>query len=268
MNPLDIIQRTPKTNCGECGYAACLAFAANVARSGEDPRKCPYINLDGLDLNNRQGTSLDKLGEKHDLDLIRRLREKIADVDFARRASTLGIAPPDPASGVLSFTYLGRHVLLGKNTLLIDDREPEDPRDQILLYNYIHFGGGTPASGNWIGLESLPNSISKVKTLATYCEERLAQIFTGMQRDALIALCQQIGGKPVSGSSADVALSIPVLPRLPQQLLFWDEDPQDGFPAKVKILYDANVLDYLDLESLVFSSERMADRLLLFSAAP
>ena len=34
MNPLEIVQRTPKTNCGECGYPACLAFAANVAAAG------------------------------------------------------------------------------------------------------------------------------------------------------------------------------------------------------------------------------------------
>ncbi len=50
-----------------------------------------------------------------------------------------------------------------------------------------------------------------------------------------------------------------VLPQIPQQILFWDEDREDGFEAKVKILYPANVLDYLDLESLVFTSERMAE---------
>ena len=27
MNPLEILQRTPKTNCGECGQPTCLAFA-------------------------------------------------------------------------------------------------------------------------------------------------------------------------------------------------------------------------------------------------
>lgn len=28
MNPFEIVRRTPKTNCGQCGHAACLAFAA------------------------------------------------------------------------------------------------------------------------------------------------------------------------------------------------------------------------------------------------
>ncbi|MFH1217499.1 MAG: DUF3786 domain-containing protein [Pseudomonadota bacterium] len=269
MNPLDIIQRTPKTNCGECGYPACLAFAANVARSDEDPRKCPYINLDGLVLANQKAASLDGLKKKHDLDLIRHLQEKISGLDFALTAPALGIPSPSENTDIFSFSYLGQQVRLSKKHILIDGRVPEDPRDQILLYNYIHSGGGNPPSGSWIGLESLPNSISKVKTLATYCEDRLAQTFTGMPGDEIISLCKHIGAEPFLQNSADVALTIPVLPRLPQKLLFWDEEPEDGFPAKVKILYDVNVLDYLDLESLVFSSERMAERILhLFSTSP
>ncbi len=37
---------------------------------------------------------------------------------------------------------------------------------------------------------------------------------------------------------------------------------EDGFEARVKILFDQNVMDFLDLESLVFAAERMADCLL------
>ena len=44
-----------------------------------------------------------------------------------------------------------------------------DPRDQILLYNYVASGGGQAPQGMWVGMESLPNSIAKVRTLAAYC---------------------------------------------------------------------------------------------------
>ena len=47
---------------------------------------------------------------------------------------------------------------------------------------------------------------------------------------------------------------------VPQFLLFWDHEPEDGFPARVKLLFDQHVMDYLDLESLFFSAERLADR--------
>lgn len=263
MNPLEVLKRTPKSNCGECGYPACLAFAANVARSGADPQKCPYINLDGLTFEKQENTSLDKMAEKHDLDLIRHLQDKIRDLDFTAIASPLGLSLAQGEKDVLTFSYLGQLVLLSKSQILINGKEPEDPRDQILLYNYIHSGGADPPCGQWTGLESLPNSISKIKTLATYCENRLAQLFAGQASHAIFALCTQLGGKPAHDSSATAAAVIPVLPHLPQQLLFWDEEPEDGFDARIKILFDKNVLDYLDLESLVFSSERMADRLML-----
>jgi hypothetical protein len=57
-------------------------------------------------------------------------------------------------------------------------------------------------------------------------------------------------------------LIIPVLPLVPQYLLFWEEDQDVGIEAKAKVLFDQNVLDFLDLESLVFSAERFAERLL------
>jgi len=268
MNPLEVLKRTPKSNCGQCGYQACLAFAANVAKSGEDPKKCPYINLDGLPLAEQDSASLDKMAEKHDLDLIRHLQDKIRDLDFTTIASPLGLSLAPGEKDALTFPYLGQHVLLSKSQILINGREPEDPRDQILLYNYVYSSGADPPCGIWTGLESLPNSISKIKTLATYCENRLAQLFAGQPSDTIFSLCAQLGGKSVQNSSTTAAAIIPVLPRLPQQLLFWDEEPEDGFDARIKILFDKNVLDYLDLESLVFSSERMADRLmLLFSQA-
>ena len=43
ITPLDIYRQTPKTNCGDCGHATCLAFAAKV-RAGElEPADCPPL---------------------------------------------------------------------------------------------------------------------------------------------------------------------------------------------------------------------------------
>ena len=162
----------------------------------------------------------------------------------------------------MTFSYLAQEVYLSKEELLINGIEPEDPRDQILLYNYVHFACDSFPTNDWVGLESLPNTISKVKTLATYCEERLAKLYTGQSVETILQYCKILDGKRVSESSATVAAIIPVLPMVPQQFLFWDEEPEDGFEAKVKILFDALVLNRLDVESLVFSSERFADRLI------
>ena len=259
MNPHDILKRVPKTNCGECGYPACLAFAANVAKSGEDPHKCPYIDLTGFAFSQGKNTDLTQLGKEHDLQLIAHLKDKIQQLDFETLTAPLNARCQN---NTLFFPYLGQQVEISKSQLLINHKEPEDPRDQILIYNYIHFGGGEPPSTNWIGLESVPNSISKIRTLATYCEQKIATFFTGKTPAEIETYCQSVTGTITTEGTADIVALIPVLPQIPQQILFWDEDVDDGFESKVKVLYPENVMTYLDLESLVFTSERMAEHLI------
>lgn len=261
MNPLEIVKKTPANNCGKCGYPTCLAFAANVVKSGEDPAKCPYLDASQLNLTPAPGKNLEKLAEERDLELINHLKGKIRGLDLRTIASDLGaVFQADDSS--LNFSYLGQAVRLSSEEITIAGEIPEDHRDQILLYNYIHYRGDSAATGNWIGLESLPNSISKVRTLATYCESPLADLFSSLSPGQIIELAAWVGGSPLDGTTASSAMIINVLPNLPQQVLFWDEEPEDGFEARVKVLFDANVLDYLDIESLVFSAERMADRII------
>jgi hypothetical protein len=269
MNPLDILQRTPKTNCGECGHATCLAFAAAVARAGEEVTLCPYINLEGLELVSSVGKKdMDELAEQvnqqQNLALVKYLQSKISSFDFGAIAGSLGADWSAEQPDFLSFRYLGRELKLGKSNVLLDNDTVVDPRDQILLYNYIHCGGGRKPDGNWVGMESLPNSISKVKTLATYCEEKIAKSFVGKPLSMLLEISQKLDGITGPGDlseSATAAFVIPVLPMIPQFLLFWDEEPDDGFEAKAKVLFDHHVLDFLDIESLLFSAERLAERI-------
>ncbi|MEN8142702.1 MAG: DUF3786 domain-containing protein, partial [Thermodesulfobacteriota bacterium] len=130
-----------------------------------------------------------------------------------------------------------------------------------LLYNYAHSGGGRRPDDEWIGMESMPNSIAKVRTLATYCEAPLTRLFTGRRFRDLADGIARAGGQGIEDETADLALQFQVLPLIPQRVLFWEEEEEEGFEAKVKILYDHNVLDFLDIESLLFSSERLAERL-------
>ena len=272
MNPLDILQRTPKTNCGECGHPTCLAFAAAVSRAGLEITLCPYIDLTGLEINVISSTKdLENLAEEvateHDLSLVQHLREKVSQLNFSAIASALGAKWHKYNPETLRLRYLGQDVVLSKKEILINNDTVADLRDQILLYNYVFSEGGRQPDNTWVGMESLPNSISKVKTLATYCEKRIAEHLSGKPGHILKDIGQQFDGYegPAElSSSATSSLVVPVLPMVPQFLLFWEEEPEDGFAAKAKVLFDHHVLDFLDLESLVFSAERFAERLVLF----
>lgn len=44
LSGLDIYKLLPKTNCKECGFATCLAFAMQLAKKAVAIDKCPYIS--------------------------------------------------------------------------------------------------------------------------------------------------------------------------------------------------------------------------------
>lgn len=268
MQPLEFLKFTPRTNCGECGYPACLAFAAAVTKGGEQPAKCPYVDVAELgdefaatDHGQDGMEGVDKLLDEKDVALVAYLKEKISGIDFSQAAEKIGCTWSGAEKDCLLLQYLGREVELCHNVVTISNQDVEDPRDQILLYNYVDFGGGDAPELEWVGMESLPNSISKVRTLRVYCEERLASFFTGkteLMKTHAPSLGALLDENPEQSCSAAFFLS--VLPRLPMYVLFWDEEKEDNFPAKVKVLFDEKVMDYLDIESLVFACERMAER--------
>lgn len=44
LSGLDIYKLLPKTNCRECGFATCLAFAMQLAKKAASLDKCPYLS--------------------------------------------------------------------------------------------------------------------------------------------------------------------------------------------------------------------------------
>lgn len=65
LSGLDIYKHLPKTNCKECGFPTCLAFAMQLAAKKVDLSKCPYITEEakrGLESASRPPIKLVSLG--------------------------------------------------------------------------------------------------------------------------------------------------------------------------------------------------------------
>ncbi len=247
----DILKQTKRDNCGKCGYPTCMAFAAAVHTGSSSKSACPFI----------EGASDVKKNPLQDPEtaLARQLREKVKNIDLVKRANGLGGSVVDTDHGpALRLIYLGREVFISKERVSSADGSELEPRDQILLYNYLFFGGEGELTGKWVGLESFPNSISKVVTLKRYTEEKIARHFAG-KADEFVARCKEVGGRELEDCQADACVTVTVLPKVPIQLHFWDEDTEDNFPAEVKALFDERALDFLDIESLIFAAERLAE---------
>jgi len=110
-------------------------------------------------------------------------------------------------------------------------------------------------------MESLPNSVSKVKSLKTHCQDKLAEAFSGKMEQLPPAV---VPGDGKFLSAPNGLISRPNSPF--SRSLHCASSGGMRIPAKVssqvKFLFDANVLGVLDLESLLFTCEQLTDRLL------
>lgn len=254
---MKILKKTSMNNCGECGYPTCMAFSVAVATGTSSLLECPNIN----EPENACAATVKETATDSETMLLKELRGKTKGIVLSARADDLG-AKVVQINGLeaLELPYLGDTVRIDARHIETNSGMNVEPRDQILLYNYIFFWGRGSLSGTWVGLESFPNSISKVVTLKKYTEDKLSSHFEN-SAEGLKESIIKIGGKIKRECHADVCATIFVLPKVPIQINFWNADKEDGFPASVKVLFDSRALDFLDIESLIFASERMAETL-------
>jgi hypothetical protein len=265
LTPVHLYKLTPKTNCGECGFPTCLAFATQVIVGQGNLTACPYLPPEALEPFHAQ------LAEQHQAGIgLRResfektlqfLRTEIRKWDFRHIAESLGaVFSARDGEQSMTLTYFEKVVHVTTDEVWAEREEELDPWEKILLYNYV-IGGAVEPSGLWVGMESLPNSVSKIKSLHAHCEEPLARTFAG-RIDQLPAAIAGLGREvSLTNERVDFGAEFQILPRLSVRVLWWDEDPGEDFPVKTKFLFDSRVLQVVDLESLIFACEQLTDRL-------
>jgi hypothetical protein len=262
---LEVLKKLPRTNCGECGQPTCLAFATRVIKEGEDLQQCPYLPPAAAELATevkaQQESGVGRRRESVAISL-EVLQAKVAPLDFAALAAGLGATyGEDEGRPYLALPYFGYCLQIFKDELRYPPGAPVDPWDAILLYNYIASQGDAPPTGTWMAYNSLPNSVSKAKTLARL-EAKLAAHFAGKAATLRDRVAQLGGVLTTVGEDADVQAIFLPLPRMPILLLYWDAEPGEGFEAQARVLFDVTVATYLDLESILFLVEHLLERLM------
>lgn len=265
LTPIHLYKLTPKTNCGECGFAACLAFATQVIVGAGDLDACPYLDREALipfrvqlAEQHRVGIGVKRESFEKTMEF---LREEIKKWNFKNVAPGLGASLISvDGRPALRLLYFGQEITVTYDDIEKISGEALDPWEKILLFNYV-IGGAVEPSGVWVGMESLPNSVSKIKSLKAHCEDRLAEAFTGKMSQLPSAISKWGTELSLTDEKVDFAAEFQILPMLAVRVLWWDEDLAEGFEAKTKFLFDSRVLRTLDLESLLFACEQLTERL-------
>ena len=253
----------PKTNCGDCGFPTCLAFAGMVVSDKHPLSGCPHLSEEVVERCNAELEQqyADGKWTKRDMaeDALIWAKERSASMELKDLPDRIGGTLLETDSGLtLKLDYFNGYVLIDSKDIVHSDGTPVTRWEKVLLYNHMAQGGSKTPTGNWKGFGDFPNTVSKVKTMFGQVEKPLVECFHG-RMDRLRVAAARIGGKEMTGeaNSADVAVYFAALPRLPVLLLFWDEDLSDGFSATARLLFDETATDHLDIESMVFLGERL-----------
>ena len=264
LSVVDLYQKIlPKTNCGDCGHPTCLAFASMVVSEKLPLKRCPHIEAALLA---RAQTELDRQHAdekwtKRDLaaDALQWAKKRAASMTLDDLSGRIGGKLSAKRAGrCLVLPYFNGHILIGAGKITTPDGAELNHWEQVFIYNHMAQGGRALPTGRWKGLEQIPNTISKMKSMKAHVEAPLVSRFAG-KTETLREAAAAIGGIDRSDqfSGTDGAYYFQALPRLPVMLLFWDQDPADGFEAQVKLMFDETIVEHLDVESIMFLSERL-----------
>ena len=253
----------PKTNCGDCGFPACLAFASIVVSEKLPLENCPHIDVGVIENCQKELNEQYASGKwlKRDMakDALEWAKQRSASVKIHELPGRIGGKLSKQGKDIaLELPYFTDSIIITKNGMVRKDGSDLTRWEQVFIYNHMAQGGSKLPSGKWKGLVEFPNTVSKIKSMVQHVEVPLIERFSG-KPDELLASAEQLGGLNMTGEikSADLAILFRPLPRIPVMLMFWDEDKIDSFEAEVKLLFDETIVEHLDIESIMFLSERL-----------
>lgn len=260
----------PRTNCGDCGYSTCMAFAASVVADRHPLAGCPHLSLEILA---RCQPELDEQYARNrwtrrdqQQDALVFARERASKIETGGLPARLGGEPAKGPDGGLEvrLPYWGGKVVITEMGIADADGKELSRLEQTFLYNHVAMGGNRVPTGKWIGFEEIPNTVSKQKSMRSNIIEPLVKAFSG-RLDTLAEKALKAGGENRTGGehNADLAFYFKPLPRVPLMLLFWDAAEDDGMEAAAKILMDETISGHLDIESMLFLCEHLVGLLLM-----
>lgn len=252
-----------KTNCRDCGFPTCLAFASKVVSEKHPLRNCPHIAPDLLarceiELAEQyaQGKWLKRDMAEDALQWARSRAASLAIEDLPARIG--GEFTEINGKTALRLPYFNGHLHIIGTAVSRSDGAELTRYEQVFILNHLAQGGSSLPSGKWKGFIEFPNTVSKAVTMKKAVEDKLIERFSG-KIEELQNRSLALGALPMSANegSADVAVIFTPLPRIPVALMFWQATPGDDFQSQAKLMFDATVVEHLDIESIVFLSERL-----------
>lgn len=165
--------------------------------------------------------------------------------------------------GYLQMTYFGQpfRLVLANGVLekQEDDAWTEDVyfNEAMAVYHLLHYTKDLPTvSGKWVPSSSIDGVVSRNPAVQDPLLGPFEALYAG-RAEELKAACAAAGGTVLD--AGDAAGEFEVFPQVHLRLIFWDQD--EDFPAKVQILADQCVTDFVHYETVGCMIADLLDRL-------
>jgi len=241
--PLEIYALLPKTNCGDCGTATCLAFAAAVLKQEKQAVDCPHLDqatLDRLGGAISRQVNIESIREEQ----LKELKKKIATCDIGSRAGLLG-ATSNRAS--ITITCLGKDFEVSGQGAVASQCHTHAWFSLPLLDYILHCEGAEP-SGRWVPFRELPQGKTWNPLFEQRCEKPLKRI-ADSHSDLFASLVSMFSGTSATRVfNSDISVVLFPLPRVPMLVCYWR--PEDGMESQLHLFFDDTAEQNLSVESL------------------
>lgn len=242
-NLLDILKLLDKSNCRECGFKSCMAFAAAVLKEEKALAACP--RLDREILEQYGGNITTRKSEDTELEeTLAALKAQIRSLDLAKAAERLG-APF--SGGKLTLECLGKAFSIDAEGRISTELHV----NRWLIYpifSYILSGAGKAFSGNWIPFRELEGGKKWHRLFGQRCEKPLKQVADSYP-DLFEDLIRLFEGRQVENHyESDISLVLRPLPRVPILICYWKQGAL--FESDLNIFFDITAEENLPVDAL------------------
>jgi len=241
--PLEVYKLLQKSNCGQCGIATCMAFAAAIIKQEKQLADCPHLDADIVSRytgNIEQQVNIEKIQEK----TFKALREQIRAIDIVARAEQLGARS---TGSTIVVTCLGKDFEVDAEGRVLSSCHSH-AWFSIPLLSYILYGKGVSPAGRWVPFRELETGSRWERLFERRCEAPLKRI-----ADAHAELFQDLismfsGTASPEQFSSDISVVLYPLPRVPILICYWR--PEDGMESKLHVFFDITAEQNLTIDSL------------------
>ncbi|HEX9896406.1 MAG TPA: DUF3786 domain-containing protein [Dehalococcoidales bacterium] len=186
---------------------------------------------------------------------------KLAQANIKRQCERSGATLQ--RDGTITIPYLNQTYRLDitkADVSLVGSKKEVPIRDKILLIHYFVQSKGTPLSKNQITYRDLPGGLVYYPSFMKRTVDPLVDYF-GSIPSMIVKAGEVLGAS--SAYMGDASLLINAFPHVPIYIIMWASDTE--LPPGGNILFDANIIDYLDSEDVTIVCETVTWRLINYA---